>query len=211
MRRILLALGLVSIMAGPVHAQGAETPSISSPLPGEVLRGRVAIVGTSNVPGFMSSEVAFSYSGDLTGTWFLIQASAFPATNDVLADWDTESISDGDYILRLRVTLQDGSLVETQVAGLQVRNYTALPTPTLEPSATPSPTPRIEVPTAMLVTPTLAALPPTPRLTLSTPTPFPPNPAALTTAAIYASLQRGALVIGLLFLAFGILLRLRRP
>lgn len=211
MRRILLALGLVLILAGPVHAQGAATPSISSPLPGEVLRGRVAIVGTSSVPGFNSSEVAFSYSGDLTGTWFLIQASAFPATNDVLADWDTESISDGDYILRLRVTLQDGSLVEFQVAGLQVRNYTALPTPTLEPSATPSPTPRIEVATAMLVTPTLAALPPTPTLTLSTPTPFPSNPAALTTAAIYASLQRGALLIGLLFLAFAILLRLRRP
>jgi hypothetical protein len=208
---LLIWLVLVAGSGGSARAQGAAAPSINSPLPGQVLRGRVQIIGTSDVPGFVSSEVAFAYAGDLTGTWFPIQASASPLTDDLLADWDTESISDGDYILRLRVTLQDGSPVEVQVAGLQVRNYTAGPAPTAEPSATPTATPKIEVPTAVLVAPTAMVLAPASKASVPTPTPFPPNPAALTSAAIYASLRRGALMIGLLFVAFGVLLRLRRP
>jgi len=190
-----------------VHAQEPSPLAISSPAAGEVLRGQVPIVGTSEAPGFVSSELSFSYAGDPTGTWFVLQTSGQAGVNAVLATWDTLSISDGDYNLRLRVNLQDGTLLETSVTGLQVRNYTALPTPTAESSFTPTPTPRSEAPTPILLaasaTPTL---PPPP-----TPTPLPHNPAALASSEIYASLKRGALLIGLLFLAFGILLRLRRP
>jgi len=192
-------------MAGPVHAQGPSPVAISSPVAGQVLRGQVSIIGTSEAPGFVASELAFSYAGDPTGTWFVLQTSGQAVTNEVMASWDTTSISDGDYSLRLQVSLQDGSSLEASIPGLQVRNYTALPTPTAEPSSTP--TPRIEAPTPMLLAPSATPTLPLP----GTPTPLPPNPAALAGSEIYASLQRGALVIGLLFLAFGILLRLRRP
>ena len=179
--------------------------AITSPAAGGVLRGQVPILGTSDAAGFVSSEVAFSYAGDPTGTWFVLQTSGQSVINALLVTWDTVSITDGDYNLRLRVNLQDGSILEASVTGLQVRNYTAMPTPTAEPTSTP--TPRIEAPTPILLaaSPTPTAFPP------RTPTPLPPNPAALAGSEIYASLQRGALLIGLLFLAFGILLRLRRP
>jgi hypothetical protein len=200
-----LALALALAAAGTVRAQEPAAVSITSPAAGEMLRGQVFVRGTTAVPGFIASELAFSYSGDLTGTWFVIQASAQPVTNDILATWDTQSITDGDYILRLRVTLQDGTLQETLVAGLQVMNYTALPTPTSAPTATA--TPGSAPPTPMLIPPSPTATQPPP----ATPTPLPPNPAALTTAAIYSSLGRGALLIILLFVSFGILLRLRHP
>jgi hypothetical protein len=179
--------------------------AISSPVAGQVVRGQVSIAGTSEAPGFVSSELAFSYAGDPTGTWFVLQTSGLGVTNEVLAVWDTTSISDGDYDLRLRVSLQDSTFLEASVMGLQVRNYTAPPTPTPEPTSTS--TPRIEAPTAMLLAATATPTLPPP----GTPTPLPPNPAALADTEIFASLERGALLIGLLFLAFGALLRLRRP
>jgi hypothetical protein len=181
-------------------AQTGAPPSITFPVAGQTLRGAVNVTGTSAVDGFFSAEVAFAYASDPSGTWFLIQASEQPVTEGLLAVWDTTSITDGEYNLRLRVTLQDGTQLETIVTGLSVRNYTP-DTPT--PSSTPAPTESLAPAT---LTPVATE---TPR-PLPTPTPLPPNPAALNTPAIYASLGRGALIILLLFLVFGIFLRLRR-
>jgi hypothetical protein len=192
MLKILLALFTLLAQTG--------APSITFPAAGQSLRGAVNVTGTSAVDGFFAAEVAFAYTSDPGGTWFLIQASEQPVTEGLLAVWDTASITDGEYNLRLRVTLQDGTQLETIVTGLSVRNYTP-DTPT--PSSTPAPTESLAPATLTLVA-TETARP------LSTPTPLPANPAALDTPEIYASLGRGALAILLLFLVFGIFLRLRR-
>lgn len=190
---MLRVLSLLLLLAQPLPA-----PAITAPQPGDVLRGAVNVTGSSAVEGFVSAEIAFAYASDPTGTWFLIAASDAPVSDGLLAVWDTTGLSDGDYDLRLRVVLQDGATMDAIVSGLRVRNYTALPTETSPPppiSTTQPPTPAPATVTATLY---------------PTPTPFPANPAALQPAAIYASLGRGALTIGLLFIVFGLLLRLRR-
>jgi hypothetical protein len=170
---------------------------ITSPKAGEALQGQVMVTGTSSMDGFQSAEVAFSYADNPTGTWFLIQSSDQAVTEGELAAWDTTALTDGNYTLRLLVTLQDGSQVQTTVTGLRVRNYTPVETetptrvpPTLQPTLTAT-----------------AVMTDTP---YPTPTPLPPNPAALTVSNIYTSLGIGALTIALLFVLFGLLLWLRR-
>jgi hypothetical protein len=162
-------------------------PAIVSPRPGDALQGKIVIAGTSDAIGFLSSELAFAYPTDPTGTWFLIAQSRVAVQDGSLAEWDTTAITDGNYTLRLRVFLDDGTSFDVLVPDLRVRNYTPVETPT------PGPT------TATL-TPTLPAVTPTRRIPTSTP--LPPNPAALTPPRILSSLGYGALaaVVFLLFL-----------
>ena len=126
-------------------------------------------------------------------------------TEGLLAAWDTNLVTDGDYDLRLRVTLQDGTILETLVTGLRVRNRTPTETATLAPTFTPGPAD----------TPVPSPLPPTPMPAPTathypTPTPLPPNPAAVTPTEIYSFLGRGVLVALLTFLVVALFLRLRK-
>jgi hypothetical protein len=123
-----------------------------------------------------------------------------------LATWDTSFISDGDYKLRLRVTLQDGSFQDVVVTDLYVRNYTPdTPTPVIQVAITETPTALpFSPPTLAIITEAPAQ---TPRFT---PTQLSPNPVSLTPDEIYASIQRGAFIIIVLFIIFGLLTRLRR-
>src|SRR5262249_40134368 len=98
----LLALAALT-RATPVFAQGTGAPTITSPTAGQILQGQVAITGTTNVANFASAELAFAYASDTTGTWFTILASTQFVVNDVLATWDTTAVTDGDYVLRLKV------------------------------------------------------------------------------------------------------------
>jgi len=179
--------------------QAEATVSIASPAAGATLRGPVEVTGSSAVDGFLSAEISFAYASDLS-TWFLIATSDQPVTDGLLATWDTNAITDGDYVLRLHVTLQDSSVLETFVGGLQIRNQSLAPTATSEsgfPPAvfdTPVPT-QIELPAV--------PLPPSP-------TPFAPNPATVTQTEIVANLQHGLIIALLSFLFIGILIRLRR-
>ena len=207
--RFIRPLLFFVILAWPlrVAAQAAtpSTPVITAPTAGQVLHGPVAVTGLTSIPNFSLADVSFAYASDSTNTWFSISATTQPITNDVLASWDTTTISDGDYILRLRVTLQDGTFQDVTVP-VQVRNYTALAPATATVTAT---VPALQIPTPILVADTPTSIAPT-AVPFSTPTPFPPNPAEITQSQIYANLQRGAIAIGILFLLFGIILRLRR-
>jgi hypothetical protein len=183
--------------------------ALITPQDGETLRGQVNITGNINVTNFASAELAFAYASDPTSTWFTIQtfSSPLPApegegVTGVLAVWDTTTLTDGSYILRLRVTLQDGSVQEVLVSGLGIRNDmpTATATPTLTPEFTPEP-----------ALPTWTPQPAPVVLAYPTPTPLPVNPATLTTSSIYSNAVRGTVAALGLFLLFGLILRLRRP
>jgi len=129
-----------------------------------------------------------------------------PAPDSVLATWDTSFISDGDYKLRLRVTLQDGSFQDVIVTDLHIRNYTPdTPTPVVTVAITETPTALPFSPPAEVVI--TEAPTETPR---STPTLLSPNPVSLTPDEIYASVRRGAFIIIVLFIIFGLLTRLHR-
>ena len=172
-----------------------SNPAIDSPQAGDALQGVVTVVGSSNLPGFVSAQLSFSYVDDPTGTWFLIANLNQPVLNQTLITWDTTSISDGNYTLRLRVFLTDGSTHDVLVPDLRVRNYTPVETPTPAPTvpqATPLPT----------ITPT-----PTP---FSTPTQLAHNPAVLATSDVSFSILYGGSAVIILFIIIGIYLWVKR-
>lgn len=190
------------LIGSSAAAQGATSPTITFPTANQVLQGQVAITGTTDLPNFASAELYFDYPGDATNTRFLIQMMTEPISNNLLVTWDTTTVSDGDYNLFLHVNLTDGTSQDTTVP-VRVRNYTALPNPT--PTVLPT-LPAYQVPTPILLAPTM-----TPTLApLPTPTMLPPNPIAMNKDKIYNEFWRGSLIVLILFLAFGLMIRLRR-
>jgi len=170
------------------------TISIQYPTSGQALQGSIAISGSSMVENFSSAELLFAYEVDPSDTWFLIQSYNRPISSGTLALWDTTTITDGTYRLRLAVWLTDGSMIEQTSSSLRVRNYTPIetntptpltPTATLPPGETPVPTP-----TTTIVPPTVTLLP--------------TNPVELTSIKVSESLGKGALAIFGLFAMIGI-------
>lgn len=178
------------------------TVSITSPQSGDTLRGQIQILGSMDVPNFTSAELGFAYASDSGDTWFAIQTFPQPITDSAIAVWDTTSLTDGDYDLRLRVFLADGTFQEAIVTDLKIRNQelptptsTDLPLPQFDNNATP--TPRIIEPTEIV-------------LSYPSATPLPINPASITTNSIYKVFGQSALVVLVLFLLFSLILRLRK-
>jgi hypothetical protein len=185
------------VLAAPITEQNFQpaVPTIVAPRPGDVLQGLVQITGSMDETGVVSAELAFTYVDDSTGTWFLIAMINQPVITGTLAVWDTTVISDGIYVLRLRVVLADGSFRDAIVSGLRVRNYTPVETPTptaLVEQATPLPT----------ITPTSTPF--------ATPTMLPHNPAALMPGDVSSSILYGGMTAIAIFLIVGIYLWIRR-
>jgi len=199
--KVQLLLPFVLLM---IAAQDSPSIAITFPVSGDVLRGEVTITGTTDDPNFFSAQLDFSYASNPTDTWFALQTFSQPVTDSALAVWNTASISDGDYILRLRVNFLDNTSQEITVP-VSIQNDVPFSTATVAPTSTPN-TVEVQIPTPFLLaaSPTPTA-PPRP-----TPTSLPTNPASLAQTAIYASLGRGALVIIFLFILSGLIIRLRR-
>jgi hypothetical protein len=205
MKRFFLAFWLfLLLIPRPVLAQDGDQMTISSPSESEYVQGVVVISGSVTVLGFSYYELSFAYEDDPTQTWFQLASSSLPVFESELGAWDTTTLTDGDYILRLQVFLLDGQVRETTVSDVRVRNYTPIPTDTPTPTSTP--VVQFAAPTAQLIVP----VPATATSSLPTPTPLPPNPASLAEASITSALARGAALAGLLFVVLGLLLRLRR-
>ena len=185
--------------------QDTTPVAIISPRAGDVLLGEVSIMGTTDISGFVSARLEFKYASDQADTWFLLQTLPQPAHDTPLFLWDTTTITDGDYILRLRVTLLDGTFQDAAVP-VVIQNDRPLPTLTPAFTSTPEVSFQFQAPTPFL----LAASPTPTEVPRPTPTSLPANPASLDQNTIFASLGRGALVISGFYLFAGILLRFRR-
>ena len=206
MHRVLQA---VLILAAALQQSAS---AITAPLAGQTLSAQVTIRGTIEGGNFAFAEISFGYVLNPTDTWFLIQSISQLPEDEVLAVWDTTSLTDGDYRLRLRVYATDGSYQDAYVNDIHLRN---------EPAPTAIPMQEAVVTTATLeARPTVemeATEPPplivdaTSTVIITTPPPLPPNPAALTPALVYSILGRGALLAFILFTVLGLFLRLRRP
>ncbi len=158
---------------------------VLSPRSGEVLQGVVAITGTTAAIGFESAEVAFAYESESDAAWFLLNQSRDPVTNGPIAEWDTTTIADGTYRIKVVVTLDDGETQETLVTGLRVRNYTPV-----EPSPAPGADAQQLAPTAVVTAPNT----PTASITYPTPSPFPINPASVTVDRLRRGAFTGAMI-----------------
>lgn len=190
--RLTTILGLLALFFGQIDLR----PKITTPAPDSVLQGQVAVTGSTDIPGFVSADLAFAYQSDLTGTWFPLLQTTQAVRDNVLVVWDTSTITDGTYKLRLRVTTQDGQILETIVEGLRVRNYTPI-------EAQPTPASELQTATEMTAAVTPSPVPPTP-------TELPANPARVTNEALTFSLKCGLVGAVGAFLALGVYLMLRR-
>jgi hypothetical protein len=202
---IVLSLAAMPGMVLPASAQGTAA-QILSPSDGQYVRGQLPVRVTTDVPNFASAELDFAYASDPAQTWFNIQTASTPVTDQVMAIWDTTAITDGDYLLRLRVMVSVGSAQDATVT-VHVRNYLPLPTPS--PAATATQPPVVDVPTAIIIVPTETAtatpLPPAP-----TPTALPPNPAGMTASEVFSGFWKGALVVAVVVILLAALMRVRR-
>ena len=195
---------LIPLVLLMIAAQDTPPIAITSPKAGDIVRGQVTITGTTDVPNFASAQLDFAYASNQIGNWFTIQTFSQPAQESAFTVWDTTSITDGEYILRLQVFLTDGTSQEVTVP-VRIQNDTPIPTATPMPTATLEDFVSVQIPTPFL----LAASPTPTEVPRPTPTLLPANPMALSQNEIYASLGRGGLVIIGLFVVAGVLIRLR--
>jgi len=180
--------------------QDAAGPTLDQPQPGQAVQGVVSIAGSTQVEGFSSAQIEFRFEDDPRQTWFFVQENIPAMDQAVLASWDTTTITDGIYHLRLTVVKTDGTSLTAEVAGVRVRNYSLIETST--PAVMPEETPESSA-TAVF----------TPEIAQSTPTAQPPNPVTVSNVDLQTSAGRGLFVALGLFLLFGIyfgLSRLRR-
>ncbi len=217
MRQMFLLFSfLIILMPIPVIAKLKSSPlmqtnttanaRIDAPVAGQVVQGGLVIRGSTATEEFQSYEVGFAYEDDPTDTWFLIQESTTPVQDDVLAVWDTTTITDGEYKLRLLVTSTDGTQVKLLINNLRVRNYSPIETDT------PSPTPiYVTLAPGLPIASTTTGHTPTPTLTPhpSSPTPLPTNPAVITSSQMVLNLGKGAGVSIALLAILGAYLGLR--
>ena len=182
--------------------------SITSPQNGETLRGQVQIQGQMDIPNFASAELAFTFdasASDPAASWFPIQTFPQPIQDPNIAVWDTTAVTDGDYALRLRIFLQDGTSQDVIVNNLKIRNNEPLPTPTVTPTeAVFDFQPLNETPGAP------NGQTPTPVILYPTTTPLPPNPASLNNRSIITVFWQSAVLVVILFVLFSFLLRFRK-
>lgn len=93
---------------------------ITSPQPGIVVSGSIEIIGTANVPnfGFYKYEIAPRGTQD----WATISADRRPKQNEALGTWNTASLTNGEYFLRLVITDNEGGALEPCVIAVRVAN-----------------------------------------------------------------------------------------
>jgi hypothetical protein len=133
---LLIALALT--FAYPTRAPGSDpVAAITAPARGQRVDGVVQILGSATHPAFDHYEVHFALDPNPTDTWFpIVLAGATPTDDAPLAQWDTDSISSGKYMLRLQVFGADGSLpAEVIVPDVVMRAGPDPDTPTPTPAA----------------------------------------------------------------------------
>jgi hypothetical protein len=169
---------------------------LTRPVQGEVLSGLVNLSGTASG----AWDLAFAYPDDTSGTYFPLASSFQPITGDLLSNWDTSQVSDGEYRLRLRISTQAGS--QEYYVNFQIRNDQP-------PTDTPTVTPTLLSPTPFQPL-TFTPAPSATELPTATPTPLPPNPVILPPQEIAVNFGKGAAIVTALFAIFGLLLSLSR-
>jgi len=173
-----------------------------SPENGASLSGSVEI--TANVLSAWALD--FSYAADQTGAWFPLAQSIDPAsTGTLLTTWDTTALTDGFYVLRLRIFAVDGGVADQVRVNVRIRNYsmleTSTPTQILTPTLTSTPMPQAQATVTSTFTPA-----PSPTLR----GPLQPNPAELSPQEIFLYLGKGSLAVVVVFGFSGLIWALRR-
>jgi hypothetical protein len=93
---------------------------ITSPQPGDVVNGSIQIIGTANVPNFGFYKYEIAPIG--TQSWATISAGREAKQDEELGAWNTASLTNGEYFLRLVITDNEGASLEPCVIAVRVAN-----------------------------------------------------------------------------------------
>jgi hypothetical protein len=150
---LMLVLRLPQAQAAPPALNcTAANAAITAPQAGVALNGLVQIEGTASLGGvfqYYKLEVAANGTENYTVIGGLVRQQV---VNGQLGVWDSASVPDGTYSIRLRVVDTTGNYCEVLASGLQVQNSSP-PTPTSADTPTPAQT---EVTPSSAVVPTAA-------------------------------------------------------
>ncbi len=108
---------------------------ILSPVSGNVVAGNVQILGSAIHPQFLQYQVEFGPDPNPGNLWFpATSAITSPVLNGLLGIWNTTTVQDSRYQLRLRVYLRDGTLLTTVIGNIAVQNRINTPIPSQTPN-----------------------------------------------------------------------------
>lgn len=91
---------------------------LTSPKPGQEIRGKITLVGTADIPNFGFYKYEFAPAG--SEAWATIQAGREARQDRDLGIWDTSELTPGDYLLRLVVTDNQGQAFPACVVPVRV-------------------------------------------------------------------------------------------
>lgn len=144
-----LLASVPAVQAAPGSTASAQTGSrveIASPSANTVVRGVVQITGTAIDPNFRHYELDWAPDPPVNDSWTPVQPPvAQQVQNGILGVWDTTTVPDGLYLIRLRLVRHDELTLELQVR-VQVSNATPTPRPSSTPLPTPTPRPGTPTP-----------------------------------------------------------------
>jgi hypothetical protein len=93
---------------------------ITSPESGAEISGTVKITGTADVPNFAFYKYEVARLG--SQEWATISAEREPKKAGELGEWNTASLTNGDYFLRLVITDNAGTMLEPCVIAVRIVN-----------------------------------------------------------------------------------------
>ena len=98
----------------------ADKIMITSPQSGDEVSAVVDITGTADIPNFGFYKYEVSSVG--TQQWETISAARTPVKDESLGKWNTLSVGNGDYFLRLVITDNVGNALEPCIISVRVLN-----------------------------------------------------------------------------------------
>lgn len=98
----------------------ADKIMLTSPKPGDEVSGITDLIGTANIPNFGFYKYEIAPVG--TDNWATVAAAREPVKDDLLGKWNTLSLDNGDYFLRLVITDNVGNALEPCVIAVRVLN-----------------------------------------------------------------------------------------
>ena len=119
--QLLATMGMITPPSTPTSQTTGCIPGqimITSPKPGEVIKGSVTLMGTADIPNFGFYKYEFSPLG--TDIWSTILADRNVRQNTKLGPWDTSEVTPGDYYLRLVVIDNQGNSFPPCVVPLRI-------------------------------------------------------------------------------------------
>jgi hypothetical protein len=93
--------------------------NITFPKAGDEIKGSITLIGDANIPDFGFYKYEFSPRD--SESWLAVEANRKPVINDKLGTWDTTSIAQGDYQLRLVVTDNQGNELPACVIPVRIK------------------------------------------------------------------------------------------